>query len=114
MKYLFLLGLASFVAFLLYWRLRPYIRMARRLFGAVRDVRRINLPREGAAAAARHRGAGRTARSTEQLVSCASCGIWVPASRAVSLRASQNNYCSHECLERDADARSQNTRRSAS
>lgn len=99
MKYALILALLAVFAGLVYWRLRPYIRMARRFLGVVRDVRRVNeggpsnLPRRESAPA-----------SNETLVRCASCGTWLPASRAVRLRSSQSPYCSHACLERAADA----------
>lgn len=100
MKYVLILTVLAFVVGLIYWRLRPYIRMARRFLGVVRDVRRVSeansvgeVPRRESARA-----------SNELLVRCASCGTWLPASRAVRLRASQNAYCSHACLERAADA----------
>lgn len=100
MKYVLILVLLTAAVVLVYWRLRPYIRMARRFLGVVRDVRRVSeanavneVPRRESMRA-----------SNELLVRCASCGTWLPASRAVRLRASQSPYCSHACLERAADA----------
>ena len=101
MKYFVALALLAAVAFLLYWRLRPYIRAARRVLGAVREVNRM---REGAAPQSDVRGrAPRKADANEKLLRCANCGAWAPVSRAVSLRAGAT-YCSHACLERAADA----------
>jgi len=45
-KYLIVLGLFAAVVFIVYWRLRPYIRGLRRFLGVLREVRRM---REGAA-----------------------------------------------------------------
>jgi hypothetical protein len=99
-KYLFILALFAAVAFLIYWRLRPYIRGLRRFLGVLREVRRMRtpgmphgVPRE----ASPKKAAG------EKLLRCAACGTWMPASRAVSLRGG-TTYCSHACLERAADA----------
>jgi hypothetical protein len=103
-KYLVVLALFAFVLLIIYLRLRPYIRGVRRFIGVVREVNRMSaransmrdaadLPREKTKATAAH----------ERLVRCASCGTWMPASRAVTLRASGATYCSHACLERAAD-----------
>ena len=114
MKYLFVLALFAAAALYAYWRLRPYIRGARRIFGALREVRRMQ---EGAAEfdlpkKSKGKRAQRKAALDERLVRCAACGTWTPASRAVSLNAGAT-YCSHACLERAADS-PQRTRKSAS
>ncbi len=110
MKYLVVLALFAAVAFLLYWRLRPYIRGLRRFLGVLREVKRM---REGVPPGgfpqqqtSPKKGAG------EKLRRCAACGTWMPASRAVSLRGGAT-YCSHACLERAADA-PRHARKSAS
>lgn len=100
MKYLLILSLFLFVVGLVYWRMRPYIKMARRALGVVRNMRgSVNLnheprdlPRRNSAAAPQ-----------EQLLRCAACDTWTPASRAIKLRASSSVYCSNACLERAAD-----------
>ena len=100
MKYFLPLALLAFVALLVYWRLRPYIHMARRALGFVRDVRRIS----------RHEMPGpaprRANESGERLVRCASCGTWLPSSRALAARSSPEVYCSTDCVERAAEASS--------
>lgn len=80
---------------LLYFRLRPYIRMARRMFGFVRDVRGMS----GSEPAQPLRP---EAIASSKLVRCDACGTWIPASRAVKLRSSLSTYCSHACLETSA------------
>lgn len=109
MKYVLILTLLAALFGLVYWRLRPYIRMARRFLGVVRDVRRVS--EANTAGEVTRRESPRA--SNEVLVRCASCGTWLPASRAVRLRSSQNAYCSHACLERAADAH-QSSRKTAS
>ena len=108
MKYLIFPAFFAVAAFLVYWRLRPYIRGLRRFLGVLRDVRGVqtgapqsDLPRRPAAKAA-----------AEKLVRCASCNNWTPASRAVTLRGG-TTYCSHACLERAADSTNK-ARKSAS
>jgi hypothetical protein len=106
-KLALVLILFATLAFLVYWRLRPYIAIARRVLGFVRDARGLggdattNAPRRAAT------------RAGESLVRCASCDTWLPASRALTLRNSATAYCSNACLERAADA-SQPRRKSAS
>jgi len=97
MKYLLLLTLLAVAAALVYWRLRPYINMARGVLGFVRDSRRMSGQDISAGPAARRAG-----QPAERLVRCASCGTWLPASRALAARSTSNVYCSRDCLERSA------------
>ena len=110
MKYLVVLALFAAVAFIIYWRLRPYIRGLRRFLGALREIKRV---REGAAPGGfpRQESSPKSA-AREKLKRCTACGTWMPASRAVSLRGGAT-YCSHACLERAADA-PRHARKSAS
>ena len=98
MKYLLLLAVFAFVAFLIYLRLRPYLATARRIFGFVRDARTLGVD------APTTTTARNASRAGERLVRCASCDMWLPASRALALRNSTTTYCSNDCLERAADA----------
>ena len=115
MKYLIVLLLFAAVAGYVFWRLLPYIRGARRLYGALREVRRMqqggavefDLPKKS-----KGKKAKRKAAAGERLVRCAACGTWTPASHAVSLSGGAT-YCSHACLERAADSPRQ-ARKSAS
>jgi hypothetical protein len=104
LKYLFVLALFALVAFMVYWRLRPYLRGIRRFLGVLREVNRM---RAGARTDLPREPAPRRNSSAEKLVRCAACGTWTAASRAVNLGGA--NYCSHTCLERSAD--SQHSRR---
>ena len=105
MKYLFVLALFAAVAFIIYWRLRPYLRGFRQLLGVVREVNRMRTAARGEMP--REQAPRRSAAAGEKLVHCAACGTWTAASRAVNLGAT--TYCSHTCLERSAD--SQHSRR---
>jgi hypothetical protein len=107
-KYLIVLLLFAAVAFLVYWRLRPYIRGLRRFLGVVREMRSMQ---GGAAPGVSSRQVSPKRAANEKLQRCAACGTWMPASRAVSLRGGAT-YCSHACLERAAD--SPRARKSAS
>jgi len=97
-KYLFVLLLLGIVAFMIYWRLRPFIRGVRRFLGVVREVNRMSA---GARQEAPRQPQQQRATG-EKLARCAACGTWMPASRAVTLRATGVTYCSHSCLERAA------------
>jgi hypothetical protein len=109
-KYLFILGLFAAVAFIIYWRLRPYIRGVRRMLGVVREMNRM---RAGATSSDIPRqSAPKKKAANEKLLRCAACGTWMPASRAVTLRGGAT-YCSHTCLERAADS-THKARKSAS
>ena len=93
---LFIVLIIVFISLaLLYLRLRPYIRMARRMFGVVRDVRGMN--QSETAQPLRSETV-----ADNKLVRCNACGTWTPASRAFKLRSSSATYCSHTCLEASA------------
>jgi hypothetical protein len=97
LKYLvILLLLLIFWAYVL-WRLRPYIKMAQRVLGIMKDVRQVS--HQDVAEPTRSAAAG---QDGQKLVRCASCQTWIPASRAFKLRSQASVYCSHECLERAA------------
>lgn len=95
MKLLIILGIFAVIILLIYLRLRPYIRMAKQMFGVARDVRRV--VRDDGVSSTREVGAG------DRLVRCDACETWIPASRALKLRSSSAAYCSHACLESMAE-----------
>lgn len=96
-KYLLILFFVSAAAYIIYARLRPYIRTARRVLGFVRDARRLSADDAGGVSPLQ---GARRAQGGEKLVRCDSCGTWLPASRALTFRAAPNVYCSQSCLER--------------
>jgi hypothetical protein len=100
LKYLVVALIIGALCALIYWRLRPYINVARRVLGAIREARRMSVGQPTPDAMRRKTNAD------ERLVRCASCGTWFPASRALTLRATASNFCSHACMERSAGAES--------
>lgn len=92
MKLLIVFGILAIIFLLIYLRLRPYIKMARQMFGMARDVRGV-MKQEPAGASATQSGAG------DKLVRCDACATWIPSTRAIRLRSSNAAYCSHACLE---------------
>jgi len=97
MKYLIILIILSFCLALLYLRLRPYIATARRILNVIREARRLNVNAKHDDTQTRP-----PAATNERLVHCTACGAWLPASRALVLRATNAVYCSPDCLERAA------------
>lgn len=95
MKYLLILLVVSLLFILLYRRLRPYLLMAQRMLGIVREVRRMGLDQSA------QRAPRRKSASADRLVRCAACNTWIPASRALTSHTAAH-YCSSACLERSA------------
>jgi hypothetical protein len=95
LKLLIVLGIFAVITLLIYLRLRPYIRMARQMFGVARGVRRG--VRDDGTPSTRNSKAG------DRLVRCDACATWIPASRSLKLRSSSAAYCSHACLESKAE-----------
>lgn len=100
MKYVVILLLLATIAIIIYWRLRPYLKVARNVLGFIRDVRVV-----GSKGVPINPGQERQQRinAAEKLLKCVNCGTWLPASRAVSIRSSSQVYCSHQCLEQSAN-----------
>ena len=96
MKYLIIAVVLGALFFIIYLRLRPYLNIARRILGVVREARSMRVGQTMPNAVRQQTSDG------ERLVRCAACGIWFPASRAVSLRSTSSNFCSHACLQRSA------------
>ena len=93
MKYLFIISLIVLVLLLLYWRLRPYIHIARRVYSFLRGAQGLDL---NASTATGARTINNQTKQPETLVRCQTCGVWTPASRAPTHRAAA--YCSTECM----------------
>ncbi len=100
------LGILIVFLGLIYWRLRPYMRIARSILRAVRGTssEEINKPFE-----TRLRERAGILSSSAKLVRCDSCGTWTPQTKAIKLRSSASFYCSHHCLELAADGVKQKT-----
>lgn len=97
MKYLLILCVFMFVGALVYRRVRPYVRIARHMFGIVRDAQSTQLKQNA-------ERAREISQTSGKLVRCAGCGVWLPTSRALVLRRSSPlSYCSTVCVERAAE-----------
>ena len=94
MKYLLILCMFIFVGALIYRRIRPYIKIAHHMFGILRDVQSTQFKQNA-------ERANEASQTSEKLVRCAGCGVWLPPSRALVLRRfSTLSYCSTTCVER--------------
>lgn len=107
-KYFILIALFAAIALFAYWRLRPYLKMARNVLGFMRDVRHMSAEQ----APPQQQQSGGAA---QKLVRCSSCGTWLPSTRALALRGSNATYCSQDCVERsiagEAGAKTKTVRR---
>jgi hypothetical protein len=113
-EYVVIIALFAAIALYAYWRLRPYLKMAGKVLGALRDVRRMSEGGRAEQAPPRQRqqqGGG----AAQKLVRCSSCGTWLPSTRALALRGSNATYCSQDCVERsiagEAEAKTKTVRR---
>ena len=95
MKYLVIAVLAGIAFVLIYSRVRPYLKLIRKV------VDSLNAATDGAASTAT---APRT-QSKNKLVRCDSCGTWIPADRAVHLGSGLASFCSAECLTKSSQAK---------
>ena len=78
----------AFLALLLvlvYRRLRPYLKTIRNFINTVRQF-------QAQAAGPKRQG------ETEKLVRCATCGVWIPITRALTSRSGELLFCSAQCL----------------
>ena len=112
MKYVIVIALFAAVALFVYWRLRPYLKMAGKVLGVLRDVQRMSTgARPEQAPPQQQQSVG----AAQKLVRWSSCGTWLPSTRALALRGSNATYCSQDCVERsiagEAGAKTKTVRR---
>lgn len=106
MKLAIVLILLLLIGAIIYWRIRPYLTIARRVMETLRAIQSGG-PRATSGVINAKSKAG------EKLIRCESCGVWLPYSRALSDRSSGGlSYCSADCLEKFS-AQPQRQRRSA-
>jgi hypothetical protein len=92
LKYLILAALLGLVLGLIYSRLRPYLKLFRKV------VESLNAATDNPAAT----GGAQRSVSKNKLVRCDSCGTWIPAERAVHLGSGLASFCSAECLTKNS------------
>jgi hypothetical protein len=84
LKYLLVIALLALLVFLLYRKLRPYLRSIRQIINAIRQFQSATVKPEKPGA------------KSEKLVCCETCGTWVPAGRTLA-GAGDAVFCSAEC-----------------
>ena len=87
MKYLIIATLVSFVLALIYLRVRPYLKLIRKVTESINSATDVS--------------ATRSAPSSNKLVRCERCGTWVPADRALKLKSGLATFCSTECMAKE-------------
>jgi hypothetical protein len=97
LKYLVIAVLVGIVFVLVYSRVRPYLKLFRKV------VDSLNAATEGTATPV---NAQRTPPKSK-LVRCDSCGTWVPADRAIHLGSGLASFCSPECLTKNSQSKEQ-------
>jgi zinc-finger of the FCS-type, C2-C2 len=98
LKVLFIATLVSILFLIVYSRLRPYLQLIRKVLSFLIGPGGVNSP----ASPAKKQG---NADAAHKLVRCVSCGTWIPADRAITMRSGFSTYCSRECLEKKASAK---------
>jgi hypothetical protein len=92
LKYLVIAALLGIVFGLIYSRVRPYLKLFRKV------VESLNAATDTPVATS---GSPRSV-SKNKLVRCDSCGTWIPAERAVHLGSGIASFCSAECLTKNS------------
>ena len=94
MKYLIIAAVVAFLFVVIYSRLRPYLLIIQKVANSLNASVSVGTSTVGEKVVARNK-----------LVRCESCGTWIPHNRAIRLGSGLSNYCSTECLEKQATAK---------
>ena len=97
MKYLIVAALVSVVFVIVYSRVRPYLKLMRKVIDTLNSATE---------ATATTTGTQRTP-SKNKLVRCDSCGTWIPAELAIHLGSGLASFCSSECLTKNSQGQQQ-------
>lgn len=88
MKYLIIGALLSFVFLIVYFRVRPYLKLAQKVLQSFKVVSDVGVTTAST----------QKTPSKSKLVRCQSCGTWIPAERALNLSSGLATFCSSECM----------------
>lgn len=85
------------MSILIYRRIKPYVKIARQVFGIMHDAQSVRLKQNA-------EPIREVSQASGKLVRCVGCGVWLPTSRALMLRRSPAlSYCSTACVERTTE-----------
>ena len=90
MKYLIIATLVGFVLALIYVRVRPYLKLIRKVTESLNSATDVSATRSAT-----------QATPSSKLVRCERCGTWVPADRALKLSSGLATFCSPECMAKE-------------
>jgi hypothetical protein len=94
-KYLIIAALVGLVFVLVYSRVRPYLKLMRKV------VESLNVATDVNATTA----TTQKTPSKNKLVRCERCGTWIPAERAMTLNSGLATFCSPECMAREPNSK---------
>src|SRR5688500_6691911 len=95
MKYLIIATLVGFVLALIYVRVRPYLKLIRKVTESLNSATDVRATRS----------ATQATPWSNRLVRCERCGTWVPADRALKLNSGLATFCSPECMAKEPVSR---------
>ena len=87
LKYLVLIALAALLLVFLYRRLRPYLKLLREFVQTIRHFQQVIV-----------KPPATRKQEPEKLVSCLTCGTFVPIGRAITAGSGNAVFCSTNCL----------------
>ena len=88
MKYLIIAALVSIVFVLVYARVRPYLKLIRKVAQSLNAVADVNVTT----------ASQQKTPSRNKLVRCDRCGTWIPAERAFKPKSGLATFCSADCM----------------
>ena len=91
MKYLIIATVVGFVLALIYLRVRPYLRLIRKVTESLSSATDVRVTKATPA--------------PNRLVRCERCGTWVPADRALKLKSGLATFCSADCVANESASR---------
>ncbi len=94
-KFLIIAALVSIVFVLVYSRVRPYLKLMRKVVESLNVATDVNTTTAQT----------QKTPSKNKLVRCERCGTWIPAERAMKLTSGLATFCSPECMAREPSAK---------
>lgn len=87
-KFLIIAALVSIAFVLIYTRIRPYLKLIRKVAQSLNVATDLNATTPQT----------QKTPSKNKLVRCERCGTWIPAERTLNLKSGLATFCSPECM----------------